>query len=131
MALSEEKLVEGCIKGKREMQQALYEKFSGKMFAVALRYAKAQQEAEDILQEAFIKVFQSLDTFRGDSSLIYWLKRIVVNTALNHQRGKLYMYPMVDEVRQFSDFEFQSSRVAVHGSGIAGWLSSNFQLICC
>ncbi len=96
MELSEEKLVQGCIKGNRDMQQALYDKYSGKMYAVALRYAKAQQEAEDILQESFIKVFQSLDTFRGESSLVYWLKRIVVNTALNSQRGKLYMYPMVD-----------------------------------
>lgn len=93
------------------MQQALYEKFSGKMFAVALRYAKAQQEAEDILQEAFIKVFQSLDTFRGDSSLIYWLKRIVVNTALNHQRGKLYMYPMVD-VNDLREWKQDSSAIS-------------------
>jgi len=96
LSLSDEKLIEGCIKGSRDMQQALYDKYSGKMYAVALRYAKAQQEAEDVLQEAFIKVFQSLDSFRMESSLGYWLKRIVVNTALNSQRGKLYMYPMVD-----------------------------------
>ena len=78
------------------MQQELYERFSSQMYAVALRYAKMQQEAEDILQEALIKVFQSLDSFRRDSSLAFWIKRIVINTALNHQRSKLYMYPMVD-----------------------------------
>lgn len=55
-----------------------------------------QQEAEDILQEAFVKIFQSIDRFRGESSLPYWIKRIVVNTALNHQRSKLYLFPMVD-----------------------------------
>lgn len=78
------------------MQQALYDKYSGQMYAVALRYAKMQQEAEDILQEAFIKVFQKIDTFRQDSSLVHWIKKVVINTALNSQRSKLYMYPMVD-----------------------------------
>ncbi len=105
MELSEDKLIKGCIKGDREMQQKLYDAYSGKMYAVALRYAKAQQEAEDILQEAFIKVFQNLDSFRSESSLLYWLKRIVVNTALNSQRGKLYLYPMVDvtELKEWNE----------------------------
>ena len=96
MAPGEKELIEGCISGKREMQQALYDKYSHQMYAVALRYAKVQQEAEDILQEAFIKVFQKIDTFRQDSSLVHWIKRVVINTALNSQRSKLYMYPMVD-----------------------------------
>lgn len=55
-----------------------------------------QQEAEDVLQEGFIKVFSHIKTFRKESSLFYWIKRIIINTALNHQRNKLYMYPMVD-----------------------------------
>lgn len=66
------------------------------MYVVALRYTKMQQEAEDIIQEAFIKVFKNIKGFREDSSLGYWIKRIVINTALNHQRSKLYLYPMVD-----------------------------------
>ena len=49
-----------------------------------------------LLQEAFIKVFRQIGTFRGDSRLVYWIKRIVINTALNSQRSKLYLYPMVD-----------------------------------
>ncbi|MEQ8533003.1 MAG: RNA polymerase sigma factor, partial [Imperialibacter sp.] len=57
---------------------------------------------EDVLQEGFVKVFNHIKTFRKESSLFYWIKRIVINTALNHQRNKLYMYPMVDvaELRQ-------------------------------
>lgn len=78
------------------MQQLLYSKYSRSMYAVAVRYTKMQQEAEDIIQEAFIKVFKNIDKFRQDSSLGYWIKRIVINTALNHQRSKLYLYPMVD-----------------------------------
>ncbi len=96
MSFSDEKLIKGCQKGKREFQQALYDKYSDGMYLVALRYSKMQQEAEDILQEAFLKVFNNIKNFRKDSSLAYWIKRIVVNTALNHQRSKLYLYPMVD-----------------------------------
>jgi len=96
MSFSEEHLIKGCQKGKREYQQALYDRYSDGMYLVALRYSKMQQEAEDILQEAFVKVFKNIKNFRKDSSLAYWIKRIVVNTALNHQRSKLYLYPMVD-----------------------------------
>lgn len=110
----EEKLVEGCIKGSRETQQTLYDKYSGMMYGVALRYTKAQQEAEDVLQESFIKVFQSIDTFRKDSSLPYWIKRIVINTALNSQRSKLYMYPMVD-VTDLKDWQEEGNAISDFG----------------
>ena len=63
---------------------------------VCLRYSRSQQEAEDILQESFIKVFKNIKSFRRQSSLHYWVKTIVVNTALNHLRNKLYLFPMVD-----------------------------------
>jgi|TARA_B110000046_G_scaffold136879_1_gene143113 RNA polymerase sigma factor (sigma-70 family) len=93
---SDKFLIKGCKKGKPSAQESLYAKYSKAMYAVALRYVKVIQEAEDILQESFIKVFQNIGKFRGDSSLPYWIKRIVVNTALNHQRSKLFLYPMVD-----------------------------------
>ena len=96
MVLSDEVLIEGCKKHDRHMQQILYDKYSKSMYVVALRYSRMQKEDEDILQEAFVKIFQSIDRFRGESSLPYWIKRIVVNTALNHQRSKLYLFPMVD-----------------------------------
>ncbi len=94
--MSEDTLTAGCQKGKRDYQQALYDKYCDGMYLVALRYSKMQQEAEDILQEAFVKVFKNIKDFRKESSLAYWIKKIVVNTALNHQRSKLYLYPMVD-----------------------------------
>jgi len=78
------------------MQQELYQRFSKRMLVICMRYSKATEDAEDILQEAFIKVFQNIKKFRKDSSLGYWIKRIVINTALNYQRGKLYLFPMVD-----------------------------------
>lgn len=89
-------LIEACINGERAAQRILYDIFSKKMYVVCLRYTKSQQEAEDVLQEAFIKIYKNLNTYRGESRLDYWIKRIVINTALNNQRKKLYMYPMVD-----------------------------------
>jgi RNA polymerase sigma-70 factor (ECF subfamily) len=96
MAFDEKKIIKGCSKGDRQAQEVLYQQYSGQMYMICLRYSKEQQEAEDILQEAFIKVFDKIKSFRGDSSLGYWIKRIVINTALNAQRSKLYLYPMVD-----------------------------------
>jgi RNA polymerase sigma-70 factor (ECF subfamily) len=111
-----QELIDGCIAGDNKSQKAFYDLFSRKMYVVCLRYAKSDHEAEDVLQESFIKIFKSIGKFRGESRLEYWVKRIVINTALNHQRNKLYMYPMVDveEVKQtfnheriISDYHFE------------------------
>jgi RNA polymerase sigma factor (sigma-70 family) len=81
--LDHKELIEACIKGDREAQRNLYDIFSKKMYMVCLRYTKSTEEAEDVLQEAFVKIFNNLKGYRGDSRLAYWMKRIVVNTALN------------------------------------------------
>ena len=94
--LEHKELIEACVKGDRLAQKKLYDTFARRMYVVCLRYTKSQQEAEDVLQEAFLKVFKSLNGYRGESRLDYWIKRIVINTALNSQRKRLYMYPMVD-----------------------------------
>ena len=94
--LSEDELIEGCRKGTRAFQKALYERYCRKMLVVCLRYSKTTAEAEDIVQEGFVKVFQGLKDFRREAKLDTWITRIMVNTALNVQRKKLYLYPMVD-----------------------------------
>lgn len=94
--LSEQELIDGCRKGDRIFQQALYERYCRKMMVICLRYSKATAEAEDILQEGFVKIFQAMKDFRQESKLETWITRIIVNTALNSQRKKLYLYPMVD-----------------------------------
>ena len=94
--LNESELIEGCRKGSRASQRALYDRYCRKMLVVCLRYSKTTAEAEDILQEAFVKVFQGIENFRGDSKLETWITRIMVNTALNANRKKLYLLPMVD-----------------------------------
>jgi len=94
--LNEKELIEGCCKGSRASQKALYDYYCRKMMVVCLRYAKSSAEAEDIMQEGFIKVFHNIKDFRQESKLGTWITRIMVNTALNVQRKKLYLYPMVD-----------------------------------
>lgn len=94
--LNEKELLEGCAKGDRAAQKALYERYCRKMIVICQRYAKTTAEAEDILQEGFVKVFGAIKSFRGESALGTWITRIMINTALNSQRQKLYMLPMVD-----------------------------------
>ena len=103
--LENKELVEACVKGDRLAQKELYNLFANRMYVICLRYTKSQQEAEDVLQDSFIKVFKHLKGYRGESRLDYWIKRIVVNTALNSQRKKLYMYPMVDIDDVKNDFD--------------------------
>lgn len=99
---SENKLLEKAVKGDRKAQFELYQEYSSRMLVVCMRYSKKQEDAEDILQEGFIKVFKKLDTFRSESSLYSWIKRIMINTALNYHRSKFFDQPMVD-VEQLYD----------------------------
>ncbi|MEQ9442816.1 MAG: RNA polymerase sigma factor [Cyclobacteriaceae bacterium] len=101
----EQALIARCIKGDRTAQKEFYQQFASQMMVVGMRYCKNREDAEDVLQEAFVKVFNSLEKFRGESSIKYWIKRIVINTALNHHRKKVYLYPHLDveEVHHLGD----------------------------
>ncbi len=92
----EEKLISACCQGNRKAQKQLYDTYNQKMYVVALRYSKTTFEADDILQESFIKVFNHLETFKRDCPLEFWIKRIVINTALKMNRRKLDKAPMED-----------------------------------
>lgn len=82
-------LIEGCRTGKRRFQNLLYQKYSRRMFAVCLRYSNDATEAEDILQDAFIKVFRNISTYSGSGSFEGWMKRIMINTSLSqYQKNK-------------------------------------------
>jgi RNA polymerase sigma factor (sigma-70 family) len=84
----ESHLIENCIKGERASQKALYEMYSSKMFSICLKYSKNQMDAEDILQEGFVKLFNNLVKFRGEGSFDGWVRRIFVNTAIENIRRK-------------------------------------------
>lgn len=79
------------------MQEALYRQFSPKMYAVCLRYSGQPEDAQDILQEGFIKVFRNLERFRGEGSFEGWMRRIFVNTAIEHYRKAVNLYPVTEQ----------------------------------
>ena len=91
MASTEEvkQLIEGCKRRKPAAQRALYARFSGQLFATAIRYTNGRQDAEDVLQDSFVKIFKHIDSYRKDFSFEGWMRRIVVNTAITQYRRNL------------------------------------------
>lgn len=85
-----EEIIHGCLNGKRSAQEALYKMYGGKLYGVCMRYTRNQMEAEDVLQDSFVKVFKNIRSFRdlGENSLFNWMKRIIVNTAINYLRDQ-------------------------------------------
>ena len=94
--ITESDLIRGCIEGDRRMQELLYQHFSPKMYAVCLRYAGNSEDAQDILQDGFVKVFRNLERYRGDGSFEGWVRRIFVNTAIEHYRKQLNLHQIPD-----------------------------------
>jgi RNA polymerase sigma-70 factor (ECF subfamily) len=84
--LTDQELVQGVLNGSPTHQRALYQKYSVPMFRVVLRFARDRSEAEDMLQDGFIRVFRDMAQFRGEGALGGWIRRIMVNTALSHLR---------------------------------------------
>jgi RNA polymerase sigma-70 factor (ECF subfamily) len=79
-------LVKGCLKGERQYQKALYEKYKTPMFRLCLRYARDRNEAEDLLQEGFVKVFTDLHQYSFQGAFGGWVRRVVLNVVLQHLR---------------------------------------------
>lgn len=108
LQIPENDLINGCIQGDRRMQEELYRRFSPRMYAVCLRYAGNAEEAEDILQEGFVKVFKKLDSFRREGSFEGWVRRIFVNTAIEHFRRKRYLMPVTEKEENTIEGKFTS-----------------------
>jgi len=93
--MNEQQLVRDCLKGKAAAQRSLYEQFAAQMLGVCYRYTKSVQDAEDVLQEGFVKVFQYLGQFRGEGDLGAWIRRIMVTTAINYlKKNSKYQYDL-------------------------------------
>lgn len=93
-------LIERCMQGDRKAQTALYTQYADAMYNTACRLMKREDHAADVLQEAFVKAFNQLDRFRGESTFGAWLKRIVVNTAINELKKKREFFESLNEVAE-------------------------------
>lgn len=87
--MSDQQIIEGCAKHDRIAQQELYDQYSRFLLGVCMRYATDRSEAEDILQESFLKIFFSIKDFSGSGSFIGWLRKVAVNTAITHYHRNL------------------------------------------
>jgi RNA polymerase sigma factor (sigma-70 family) len=93
--MDHQKLVKDCLKGKSQAQRELYEQFAQPMLGVCYRYTRSIRDAEDVLQEGFIKVFHHLQQYKQEGELGAWIRRIMVNTALNYlKRNRKYQEEM-------------------------------------
>jgi RNA polymerase sigma factor (sigma-70 family) len=118
--MSDRQIVDGCTRHDRKAQQALYDRYSRFLLGICLRYATDKAEAEDILQESFLKIFFNVKDFSGAGSFTGWLRKIAVNTAITHYHKNLkYRYhidielyvPVEDGVTSFEEDFFTSDEL--------------------
>lgn len=102
----------GCRRQNPRAQEALYELLAGRMMSVSRRYSPSREEAEEVLQAAFVRVFRRLDQYRGEGSFEGWVKRIVIRTALSSWRQR-----QVREAGQTDSWEQIAEPVSKHPSG--------------
>jgi RNA polymerase sigma factor (sigma-70 family) len=85
--MTDSELAKGCLEGKREYQLALYKRYASTMMSICLRYTNSRNDAEDVMQEGFIKVFERIEQWQNTGALGGWIRTIIVNTALSHFRS--------------------------------------------
>lgn len=100
---TESNLIRRCIEWDRQAQNALYKKYCAKMFTVCFQYSKSREEAEDTFHEGFMKVFENLKHFSNVGSLEGWIRKIMVNTAIEKYRknSRLFIVVNIDENKDF------------------------------
>jgi len=103
----ENELIEGCKKRESHAQRQLYDRFSGKMYALCNRYVKDKMEAEDVLVSSFTKVFERIDQYKGEGSFEGWLRKVVVNESLSYLRKNknMYLETDIEAIDHEPDFE--------------------------
>lgn len=101
--MSDEELVQRCVRKEAQAQEYLFKTFSSRMLGICTRYSDSIEEAEDIMQEGFIKIFHKLDTFKHNGSLEGWMKRIMINTALDlFRKNKNFKYTIDIETIEYT-----------------------------
>lgn len=103
MQTEEKKLVADCIAGNLNAKRNLYDLYAGKLFTICLRYTKNHTDAEDVLQDAFLKILENIKQFRLEGSLEGWMKRIVVNTAIKQYHENSYKHLFVVNIETVED----------------------------
>lgn len=115
-----EEIIDGCVKGKKDAQDRLYKKFSGLIYGICLRYTKNKMEAQDVMQDVFVKIYNNIHTYHHDGSFEGWLRRIAVNTSItNYRKNQKHAYQedindvlrIKDEPVPVEDLEFTAEEM--------------------
>jgi RNA polymerase sigma factor (sigma-70 family) len=103
---SEAELVQGCQAGNRQLQRRTYEQYSARMLAICRRYVKNEMDAEEVMINGFLKVFEKIGQFKSEGSFEGWIRRIMVNESLNHLRKQRLMYAEVEIENVSNDLDY-------------------------
>ena len=114
-------IIKGCLNGDRRDQELLYRRHAAKLYAVCLQYSGNDEEARDILQEGFIKIFENLVHYKHEGSFEGWMRRIVVNTALEKYRNRHNLY-RVDDIDTIPEQDAEPDNMDYSGLGVSDLL---------
>ena len=126
-------LIRDCLRGKPAAQRELYDEFASVMLGICFRYTKNMEDAENILQDGFVKVFNNLHQFKGEGHLGAWIRRIIVNTALSYLKtNSKYRYDLLFEDMPLHAVSSEDPSVRLHAkelSGLIRQLPAGYQTI--
>jgi len=110
-----ETIAEACKKNDRQAQASLYQRLSPVLLGLCVRYLQNRDEAEDVMQDAFVKIFTSIKTFKGEGSFEGWAKRIAVNTAITalKKRNRIYFERSLELVEQIDLTEEEEQHLQI------------------
>lgn len=113
-------LIKDCLKGKQAAQKQLYQEFASQMLGVCYRYTKSLEDAEDILQEGFVRVFKFLHQYNREGELGAWIRRIMVNTALNYlKKSRKYQNDLLYETKELTVITNENPEVLLNAKELA------------
>lgn len=103
---SEEQFIERCLKNDTKAHEMLYKRYAPKMYGVCLRFAKNKMEADDILQDGFIKILTNIKSYRNEGSLEGWVRKTIVNTAINfYKKNARYLKDISIEQTEIINYD--------------------------
>lgn len=128
---TDQKLVKQCRKGDRKAQRQLYDKYAPQMLSVCRRYVRSLEDAEEVLSNAFIKVFNKIDQYSGEGALGGWIRRIIINESLNFIRYQKNLFVEVEEEnhKDFSTTDFQDQMDADYLLAMIGQLPLGYRTV--
>ncbi|HEU4901388.1 MAG TPA: RNA polymerase sigma factor [Flavisolibacter sp.] len=131
--MDDHRLVKECLRGKAVAQRQLYDRFAPALLAVCYRYTKSVADAEDVLQEGFVKAFKNLQQFKGEGELGAWLRRIMVTTAINYlKKASRYQAEMLfgdEQLHVVSSYQPQLNLEAKELADLIRQLPAGYQTI--